>query len=84
MHSNVQHQQLDGPVRQYDEGAAAVGGGGGGSDKDLSNGVGTGDDVQGCGLEHATLWEREFGSERYDTEGAGGFHHQMARKIAGM
>ena len=55
MHSNVQHQQLDGPVRQYDEGAAAVGGGGGGSDKELSNGVGTGDDVQGCGLEHATL-----------------------------
>ena len=49
-----------------------MGGGVKGSDEDRSNGMGTDDDVQCCGSDGATLWERELGSDRVDPEGSGG------------
>ena len=63
-HGLFQQQQMDGPVRKYEEGAAAVGGG----DKDVdgigSGGAGTGDDVKVVGPYGAALKDQELGSDR--------------------
>ena len=50
-----------------------MGDGGKCSEKDESNGVGTGDDVQGGGSECATLRDWESSSDKGDAKGAGKF-----------
>ena len=56
------------PVQKSEEGAAAVGDGGKGADKDGSNSVGTGDDIQGGGSDGAALQERKLGSDGDDAD----------------
>ena len=45
--------------------------GGEGADKSWKDGVGMGDDVQGCGSDGATPWEQELGIDRGSAEGSG-------------
>ena len=66
LHGLFQHNWLGGLVWKSEEGSVAVGDGGEGDDEDRSNGLVTGDDVQGSVSYGAVLQDWESDSDGGD------------------